>query len=105
MKRLPEAEEIIMSIIWRTETELTMAEIREQAEAKYKKVWKPQTVSTLLARLRNKQYIYMYHRGRQCFYGPLINKDDYSRSVFQTFIDYLYDGNVQKFKEETMIGK
>lgn len=37
MKRLPEAEEIIMSIIWRTETELTMAEIREQAEAKYKK--------------------------------------------------------------------
>lgn len=38
MKRLPEAEEIIMSIIWRTETELTMAEIREQAEAKYKKV-------------------------------------------------------------------
>lgn len=47
----------------------------------------------------------MYHRGRQCFYGPLIKKDDYSRSVFQTFIDYLYDGNVQKFKEETMIGK
>ena len=29
MKRLPEAEEIIMSIIWRIETELTMAEIRE----------------------------------------------------------------------------
>ena len=90
MKRLPEAEEIIMSIIWRTETELTMAEIREQAEAKYKKVWKPQTVSTLLARLRNKQYIYMYHRGRQCFYGPLIKKDDYSRSVFQTFIAVSY---------------
>ena len=105
MKRLPEAEEIIMSIIWKTEKELTMTEIKEQAEAKYKKVWKTQTVSTLLARLRNRQYIYMYHRGRQCFYGPVIKKADYSRSVFQTFIDYFYDGNVQKFKEDTMIGK
>ena len=37
MKRLPEAEEIIMSIIWKTEKELTMTEIKEQAEAKYKK--------------------------------------------------------------------
>ena len=52
MKRLSDAEEMVMSVIWNNDELMSLEEIRKKSYEKYGKDWKPQTVSTFLARLR-----------------------------------------------------
>ena len=57
MKKVSDAEEIIMSVIWSNEEPMALDEIRTKANAACGKDWKPQTVSTFLTRLCKKGFI------------------------------------------------
>ena len=46
---LSACEEMIMTIIWNSETELDLAAVMAQTNERYHTVWKPQTVSTFLS--------------------------------------------------------
>lgn len=71
-------EEQVMKCIWESEEELTLPDIVTAVNYRFRKDWKPQTVSTFLARLVRKDYLNMYRKGRTFYYTPLVQKEDYS---------------------------
>lgn len=52
---LSACEEMIMTIIWNNEAELDLAAVMTQTNERYHTAWKPQTVSTFLARAKKKR--------------------------------------------------
>lgn len=67
-KQLTAAETIVMKCIWDADHEMSLAEIVKNANEGYGKEWKPQTVSTYLAKLCLKNYIQMKRAGRTITY-------------------------------------
>ena len=67
-KQLTAAETIVMKCIWDADHEMSLAEIVKNANEGYGKEWKPQTVSTYLAKLCIKNYIQMKRVGRTITY-------------------------------------
>lgn len=68
IERLTNCEELVMKIIWDADgEELCLMDVMDRVNSKYKKNWKPQTVSTFLARLVRKKYIQSHRNGRQFF--------------------------------------
>ena len=96
IQRLPECEELVMSIVWRADEAPDLAAVRERVNARYGKEWKPQTVSTFLCRLVKKGFLSMYRKGRYCYYVPLIRREDYCESMVQRMSDLFFDGMVQE---------
>ncbi len=54
---LSACEEMIMTIIWNNEAELDLAAVMTQTNERYHTAWKPQTVSTFLARAKKKGFL------------------------------------------------
>ena len=96
IKRLPECEELVMSIVWSSETSQSLKTILVDVNARHGKEWKPQTVSTILCRLVKKGFLSMYRKGRYCYYVPLIRREDYCESMVQRMSDLFFDGMVQE---------
>lgn len=97
MKRLPESEEIIMAAVWSTDEALSFRDIIDLANEISGKNWKPQTVTTLLSRLRERQFLAVPKRG---YYTALIDKQQYVRYVCQTLADRFYKGDAGKLRAE-----
>ena len=96
IKRLPDSEEVVMSIIWGSDDAPDLAAVREKAAGRYGKDWKPQTISTLLCRLVRKGFLSSYRKGRYTYYVPLIRREDYCESMVQRMSDLFFDGMVQE---------
>ena len=96
IKRLPECEELVMSIVWSSETPQSLKTILVDVNARYGKEWKPQTVSTILCRLVKKGFLSMYRKGRYCYYVPLIKQEEYCESQIQRMATLFFDGMVQE---------
>ncbi len=86
-------EEQVMKCIWESEEELTLPDIVAAVNYKFHKDWKPQTVSTFLARLVRKNYLNMYRKGRTFFYIPLIQKEDYSADKIEECVTMWSDND------------
>lgn len=103
MKKVSDAEEIIMSVIWSNEEPMALDEIRTKANAAYEKDWKPQTVSTFLARLCKKGFANSAKKGRYHFYTPLVSRQDYVKASYSLLISRFYHGDegemISKIKE------
>ena len=82
MKKVSDAEEIIMSVIWSNEEPMALDEIHTKANATYEKDWKPQTVSTFLTRLCKKGFASSVKKGRYHFYTPLISRQEYVKASY-----------------------
>lgn len=100
MKKVSDAEEIIMSVIWSHEEPMALDEIRTKANATCGKDWKPQTVSTFLTRLCKKGFISSARKGRYHFYTPLINRQEYVKVSYDLLISRFYHGNEGKMTSE-----
>lgn len=99
MEKLTSAETIVMKTIWDAEEELSLSDIVERANANYDKSWKPQTVSTYLAKIVQKGFISMRRSGRRILYDVLIKEEDYRKVQTQQFIEFWNQGSVRKFLE------
>ena len=75
LKRLTECELQVMKVIWRNEGEMNLQEILKEVTLKYGKDWRPQTVSTFLARLVKKGYLNVYRSGRTFLYTPIVEEN------------------------------
>ncbi len=95
IKRLPECEELVMSIVWSSETPQSLKTILVDVNARHGREWKPQTVSTILCRLVKKGFLSMYRKGRYCYYVPLIEQEEYCESQIQRMATLFFGGDVQ----------
>ncbi len=81
MKKVSNAEELVMSVIWKSNEPVDMRTIMNAANARFKRDWKPQTVSTFLVRLRSKGFIVAEKKGRYTYYMPVVKMLDYKKML------------------------
>ena len=96
-KQLTAAETIVMKCIWDADHEMSLAEIVKNANEGYGKEWKPQTVSTYLAKLCLKNYIQMKRAGRTITYEILITEEDYKSEQAREFVAFWNNGSLKQF--------
>ena len=96
-KQLTAAETIVMKCIWDADHEMSLAEIVKNANENYGKDWKPQTVSTYLAKLCQKDYIRMKRTGRMITYEILISEGDYKSEQAREFVSFWNGGSIKQF--------
>ena len=92
LPRLPDAELMIMNIIWRAKGEITSAEIAEKLEGQ--KEWGLTTILTLLSRLGDRKFVAMRKRGRVNIYKPLVEEAEYVKKESKSFLSRLHGNSV-----------
>ena len=105
MKDLTSAETIVMKTIWDADHEMSLSEIVRRANEAYDKDWKPQTVSTSLTKLVQKEFVRMHREGRFFFYEVLVQEEDYRSEQANKFIKFWDEGSVIHFLESYYKGK
>ncbi len=101
-EHLTDCEEMVMKTVWDAERELGLMDITQGVNEVCKKNWKPQTVSTFLARLVRKGYLKHYRQGRVFLYQILIPREKYVAEKAQELIDFWNHGNTEVFLEALM---
>lgn len=90
---LTECEQLVMKVIWGSEVELTLPDIVKNVNETYGKDWKPQTVSTFLARLVRKNFLNSYRSGRTFFYQPLVSEKAYGKKMINSCVEFWSNNN------------
>ena len=96
-KRMTDCEVMVMKCIWDSPAELTQQQIREIANIRYGKNWKPQTVSTFLQRLVGKGYLQMHRMGRVFFYQPMVDAEKCQMNELQNILTLWYGNSIPLF--------
>ena len=96
-KELTASETIVMKCIWDADHEMSLAEILENANNRFGKEWKSQTVSTFLAKLVQKDFIKMKRVGRTITYEVLILEKEYKAEQAREFVKFWNKGSVRQF--------
>ena len=96
-KQLTAAETIVMKCIWDADHEMALAEILKNANENYGKDWKPQTVSTYLAKLCQKNFIKMKRTGRMITYEVVETEEDYKSEQAREFVSFWNNGSLKQF--------
>ena len=99
---LSACEEMIMTIIWNNEAELDLAAVMTQTNERYHTAWKPQTVSTFLARAKKKGFLASYQKGRYSYYQPLVSKEEYRKMKLLALLTQFYDNDREAMKKDIM---
>lgn len=97
LEKLTNCEELVMKTVWDAEEELSLMEVMSRVNEKYKKNWKPQTVSTFLARLVKKGYLRHYRQGRVFFYQILVPLDTYKGQLTNDYVNFWNHSNADEF--------
>lgn len=90
---LTECEQLVMKIIWESAEELTLPDIVKGVNERFGKSWKPQTVSTFLARLVRKNFLTSYRSGRTFFYQPIVSEKDYGDKMIKRCVEFWGNNN------------
>lgn len=87
-EQLTEAELQVMKCIWDAECELGLSEIVKRVNAKFQRNWKPQTASTFLARLVQKDFLVLKREGRYYTYQIIIPEEEYLKKQVEEFSEF-----------------
>ena len=90
--RLPDAELMIMNIIWRCQDEVTSAQVTNMLENH--KGWTASTILTLLARLAERGFLTVRKDGRHNVYRAAIAEADYVESESKTFLEKFHGNSL-----------
>lgn len=96
-EKLTNCEELVMKILWDADEELSLMEVVKRVNDKHHRNWKPQTVSTFLARLVLKQYLRHYRQGRVFYYQILVPLDRYMSHIINENVEFWHHGNADEF--------
>ncbi len=97
LENLTDCEELVMKTVWDAEEELSLMEVMARVNEKYHKDWKPQTVSTFLARLVKKGYLRHYRQGRVFFYQILVPLEVYKGELTNDYVKFWNHNNADEF--------
>lgn len=100
MRKLSEREREIMAVILAGQQAPSLHEIMDEANRRFNRQWKPQTVSTFLGRMVEKGYLTAERKGRYTLYEPTRPTKEYRRQELQNIVDLFYNGNVQQARED-----
>lgn len=87
-------EKLVMKIIWDSTEELALQEVMDRVNEENGKSWKPQTVSTFLARLVKKGFLSVYRKGRYSYYQPIVSKEEFWKTTMQENAWFFTKGDV-----------
>lgn len=90
-------ERMVMRVIWDSEEELDLRHVMDNVNEKFHKEWKPQTVSTFLARLVRKGFLTGRRQGRYTYYQPVVKERDFKLSTVLENISFFDKGNNAAF--------
>ncbi|MCI8507262.1 MAG: BlaI/MecI/CopY family transcriptional regulator [Lachnospiraceae bacterium] len=93
IEKLTEGEEMVMKAVWDCKKEPVLSEVVERVNGVYGKNWKPQTVSTFLAKLVRKNYLKMQRDGKIYTYKILIKERVYSKEQLKRLYIFLYNND------------
>jgi predicted transcriptional regulator len=96
-KKLTECELLVMKAVWDSEEDLSLMEIRERVNTQRHKAWKPQTVSSFLARLCKKGYLNTYRKGRQFFYEVQVPLERYKERLAWEYLIFWHGDDAGDF--------
>ena len=94
MQKISETELELMEVIWESNLPITSNELLKSFYDKGKK-WKPQTISTFLSRLVEKNFLLASKNGRSNIYTPCISKEDYKLFETQSVLNSIHQGSVK----------
>lgn len=100
IEKLTESEELVMKAIWDCNKEPVLSEVVEQVNGVYGKDWRPQTVSTFLAKLVRKNYVKLQRNGKIYTYKILITEAQYRRKLYQHHVSFWNHNNMTNFVTE-----
>lgn len=99
---LTESEKVTMKCVWDFGDGARLAQVMGLANEKYKKDWKPQTVSTFLGKLVKKGYLEQYREGRYFSYRILIDKHDYRCDMLRKDMEFWDDSDMEMYISELL---
>lgn len=100
MEKLTESEELVMKSIWDCRKEPVLSDVVDRVNGYYGKDWKPQTVSTFLAKLVRKDYLKLQRSGKIYSYKVLILEADYRRKLYKHHISFWNHNDITEFVSE-----
>ena len=92
MKKLSDAELTVMNVLWAEGNPMRTGEIAEKIE---NKEWSMSTIQALLARLAEKEAIYIEKQGKFKLYHPLITQKDYQKVETMDFYQLVHRHSVK----------
>ncbi len=96
-EKLTDSEELVMKCVWDCTEQVSLPNIVKMVNDRYGKEWKPQTVSTFLARLVRKDYVKLHRVGRLFYYEILITEDAYKSQILKKHINFWNASDVTAF--------
>jgi BlaI family penicillinase repressor len=96
---LSKSEKEVMSVIFTKEEEMRLKDIVDAVNQKFEHSWKPQTVSTFLARMIKKNYLTTYRKGRYTFYTPAQKHELLIENELKDLAKRWFEGETEKLKE------
>ena len=100
IEKLTESEELVMRAIWDNRKDPELKDVAERVNDVYGKSWKPQTVSTFLAKLVRKNYLKMKRTGKIYTYTVLISADMYNKEQLKRLYIFLYQNNKEAMAQD-----
>lgn len=100
IEKLTESEELVMKAIWDCDKEPVLSDVVDRVNGYYGKDWKPQTVSTFLAKLVRKDYLQLCRNGKIYTYKILVPERDYKQKLYKHHINFWNGNNVDTFMTE-----
>lgn len=100
IEKLTEAEEVTMKAIWDCKKEPVLSDVVERVHGIYGRDWRPQTVSTFLAKLVRKQYIKMQRDGKNYTYKILVSEGMYRHKQLEHLYMYLYKNDKEGLQRD-----
>lgn len=85
---LTAAEMLVMRVVWLADHDLVLSEVVNSCNEDYGKNWKPQTVSTYLSHLVQKEFLRMDRNGKIYRYHPLVSWEDYLKYDVTNFMRF-----------------
>ena len=100
IEKLTESEELVMKAIWDCRKEPVLSDVVDRVDGFYGKDWKPQTVSTFLAKLVRKDYLKLIRNGKIYTYKILITEKDYKQKLYKHHISFWNQNDISNFVTE-----
>jgi predicted transcriptional regulator len=91
---ISQCEKMVMKVIWDSPEELALQGVMNRVNEENGKEWRPQTVSTFLARLVKKGFLTFYRKGRYSYYQPCISKEEFWRATMQENATFFSKGDM-----------